>query len=99
MAHISNTPPAAELNAGRLAVAGAIALPAIVAMCWVGGVFVPEAPQRFIRLFTSVPTTHVLALMEGMGFASVFGAIGGGLLGGLYNATHFIGRRLAGDVS
>ena len=89
----TQTPAAPGASVSRSALAGALGLAAIFAICWIGAVFAPDLPHRYIRLFTSEPATSVLALTEGMGFSVAFGATAGAIFASLYNLFAHVDRR------
>lgn len=72
----------------RFAVAGAITLIVLFALCWVGALILPSAfSHLFIALFTAAPMTSALALGQGICGALIFGFLGGGILAWSYNLT------------
>jgi len=70
----------------RFAVAGAISLILLFALCWVGALVWPSAfSHLFITLFTAAPMTSALALGQGFCSALIFGFLAGGILAWSYN--------------
>jgi hypothetical protein len=71
----------------RMAVTGASVLAVQFILCWLV-IFVTGAgpTHMFLQIFTAQPPASVGALVEGLGWSVVFGALTGLLVAILYNA-------------
>ena len=93
MTTLPSTGAAPRLNALRCGLTGAISLAILFAICWVGALLVASQSHMFIEIFTKQPVTSTAALVEGLCWSLVFGALGGVLLALIYNAFAFVARR------
>jgi hypothetical protein len=71
----------------RLALTGAMTAGIFFALCWVG-TFIPFGPatHAYLGLFTNAEFTSAAALVQGLCWSVVFGAVVGGLTAFVYNA-------------
>jgi hypothetical protein len=77
----------------RFAVAGAITLALLFAVCWLGAIVWPVGPTHlFVTLFTAEAVNSIPALLIGGCAAVFFGAVSGILLAWSYNLTSSFGR-------
>ena len=83
----------------RLALTGGLSLLVLLAVCWLGALFLPiPLTHMFIGLFTSLPMNSLGALCVGGFWAFLSGAFAGALIAGFYNLLAFADRR-ASDSS
>ena len=77
-----------RVSSFRLAVAGALTVGILFALCWAGAIIWPEGPSHlFIGLFTAALANSLSALLIGGCIALVSGAVTGILLAWSYNLT------------
>lgn len=70
----------------RLAVAGGLSAAAVLLLCWLGTLIPYSNPTHaYISLFTTAPVSSVTALVEGLGWSLLFGALAGGVFAVIYN--------------
>ena len=80
----SPSPTATGPGIFRFAATGAIASGIFFALCW-AGTFLPfSASHMYIELFTRAEISSAGALVEGLCWSVVFGAIAGALIAGVY---------------
>lgn len=86
--------PAGRLSPIRLAVTGAIVSSVFFALCWAGA-FLPIGPatHAYLGLFTDAEITSGLALVQGIGWSFIFGALIGALIAIVYNMLDALDRR------
>ena len=83
-----------QVSVMRFAVAGAITVTLLFALCWLGALALPAAfSHGFITLFTLAPITSWLALGEGLCSGLLFGFAAGVLLAWSYNVSAWLDRR------
>ena len=78
----------------RFALTGAFAAGIFYALCWLGA-FLPIGPatHMYLALFTSAEVTSSLALIQGLCWSLLFGAIAGSLIAFIYNLLAPVDRR------
>lgn len=82
-----------RLDVVRSAATGAATLIALFVLCWgpaAAGFF--NVTHMYISLFTAAEVTSTTALGEGLGWSTVFGAIGGALVAAFFNLFSFLAR-------
>lgn len=77
----------------RFAVSAALGLAVLFALCWVGAVFIGSQSHMFIALFTTQPVASSAALVEGLCWSFVFGAVAGAVIAVSYNLLSRFDRR------
>jgi hypothetical protein len=82
-----------RLGVARATVTGAIVAPLFFALCWAGA-FLPVGPgtHLYLRLFTDAPASSAAALIQGICWSLVFGAVAGFLLSIIYNGLERLDR-------
>ena len=83
-----------SLSVLRLAVTGALVAVIFFALCW-AAIFLPigSATHMYLQLFTLAEASSTTALVEGVCWSAIFGALTGGLFAAVYNATASFDRR------
>lgn len=82
-----------SLSVMRCAVSAAVGLAVLFALCWAGAVFIESQSHMFIALFTTQPTASSSALVEGLCWSFVFGAVAGAVIAVTYNLLSRFDRR------
>ena len=82
-----------RLSVRRCAATGAIVLGVLFVLCWMCGVIGwLSTSHMFVALFTSAPLTSIPAILFGLFWSLIFGAVTGALTALAYNAVPFLGR-------
>lgn len=89
----SPIPSPRPLGVIRCAASAALSLMVLFALCWAGAVVVESQSHMFIALFTTQPVSSTTALVEGLCWSLVFGAVAGALIAAFYNLLSRFDRR------
>ena len=87
-----------RVNRGRLpvlrsAAAAAAAFAALFLLCWLGAAMgLLNASHMYVALFTIAPPASGAALVAGLCWSAVFGALAGAFVALAYNALSFLER-------
>jgi hypothetical protein len=86
--------PEAKLSAVRCGLTGAVVLAILFAVCWAAAAagFI-NGSHMYVALFTIAPVASSAALVAGLCWSIVFGALTGCLIAITYNALAFVTRR------
>ena len=83
-----------RLGVLRLSATGAAASGLFFILCWAGAVIsLTGASHMYIALFTAAPVASTAALLEGLCWSVLFGAVAGVLVAIFYNAFAVFERR------
>jgi hypothetical protein len=90
----SRMPAGGRLGVVRCGATGAAVMVLVYALCWAGaalGAF--NVSHMYLALFTNAPIASTAALMIGLCWSAVFGALAGTLTAITYNAFAFLTPR------
>lgn len=83
-----------RLSALRCALTGAVVLAILFALCWAAAAAgFAGGSHMYISVFTLAPVASMTALVIGLCWSVVFGAVTGALIAATYNAFAFVEQR------